>query len=251
MNIVEMLEEIGMSKKEAGVYLALLKGGAMGAPEIAALGKMHRPNVYDVLKRLEQRSLVSSATINGKIFYRAASLESLRDFWEEKLKLVREMTRELEKYKPEEKECDVSVFTGVKALRFVEMDVIETLKKEGGELVAVGVDERKFFDEDNVAMKWFFERMKESQLKEKIIVCEGDEYLPAPAETTAYGMLPKKYFDSSASFFAYGSKVAIVLFSEELHVVAIKSRKVANAYRKKFELLWKNSRKVKRNIKNP
>ena len=248
MEIIELLGEIGVPRKEASVYLALVKSGGMSASEVAAYTGMHRPNIYDILKKLESRGLASSFTLNNKTFYRARGVEGLRDFLEEKMEYLGEISKELEKYKEAEKECEVSVFSGKRALRAMQADVFETLKKEGGkrESFVMGVDEGKFMEVDRVSMTQFFEKIKKAGYRERVIVREGETYLPAPKETTKYAALPTRYFDSTTSFTVTGDIVSVVIFSEPTYYIRIKSKRVADAYRKKFELMWKVAKKVRR-----
>lgn len=246
MDSYNALRSLGLDRHEASVYLILAKGGALTASEVAALSGMHRPNTYDVLRRLESRALVSSFTLNGKMAYKARSVDGLKESIEEKLDVLSALSSEFAKYEEPRSECEVCVLSGQKALRAMQMDLIRTLKEEGGDSLVSGVDERKFFGLDELTMRRFFSLTKEYGFKEKVLVREHENYLPAPKETTTYRRLPAPYFDSAASFVVYGSKVSIVVFSEPLHIIMIRSRKVSDAYRKKFALLWRVAKPVRR-----
>lgn len=246
MELVEMLEKIGVPRQEGAVYLALVKSGGMGASDVAASTGLHRPNVYDILKRLEEKGLAGSSNLNGKTFYKGRSIGGIRDYMQEKLDCLGELEKQLKRYETEEKECEVVVYGGKRAIRAHFADYVETMKRLGGDSLLVGVDERKFMEADRLAVERLFEALKREGLKERVLVCEGETYLPAPKQTTTYAALPKKYFDSATSFQVFGDKVAIVIFSEPVHVITIKSRRTANAYRKKFELLWKNAKVIRR-----
>ena len=58
--LVKILTEIGLNEKQAKVYLAVLELGGSKVTEIAALSKVHRVTVYDILKSLMEKGLVSS-----------------------------------------------------------------------------------------------------------------------------------------------------------------------------------------------
>jgi len=53
--------------------------------------------------------------------------------------------------------------------------------------------------------------------------------------------LPKEYA-SPASTNIYGDKVAILLWEEEPLAIVIKNKKIADAYRSFFSLLWKTAK---------
>src|SRR3989338_463264 len=62
MTTDEVLEQVGLSKNETKVYLALLEIGAATAGEIASQAKIHRTNVYDAMERLLEKGLVTFTT---------------------------------------------------------------------------------------------------------------------------------------------------------------------------------------------
>ena len=62
------LEKLGLTKTEAKVYLSLLKLGSTKTGLLVRKTNLHRATVYDVLKRLIEKGLVSYI-IKGKIKY--------------------------------------------------------------------------------------------------------------------------------------------------------------------------------------
>jgi len=241
-----MLEEIGIPKNEASVYLVLAKSSGMNASEIAVILNMHRPNIYDILKKLENKGLISSFTLNGKIIYKSRTIDGIKDFWKEKLSIIEQIENELKKYKEEEKECEISVYNGSSILRVLNPDVIKELESVGGCCMVMGLDERQTIELDEFAVKNYFRTMQRKNFKEMDIISEDDLYFPGPEEVVDYKALPKKHFDASIMYVVYGNKLAMVVFSHPAHLIIIKSKKVANGYRKKFMLLWKSAKKVKR-----
>lgn len=81
------LEEIGLSDKEAAVYLALLQYDSATPSEIAEKTDIKRSTVYVVLESLEKKGLASEATEGKTLRYQAAPPERLETYVErEKLK---------------------------------------------------------------------------------------------------------------------------------------------------------------------
>lgn len=239
-----MLESIGVPKNEAVVYLALVKRGKSTASEIAAYTGMHRPNIYDILKRLGNKGLISSFNLDNKMHHKALGVEGIKDFLEEKITYTNKIAEELERYKAKESECEISVFSGKKAMRVLENDILETLKEQGGESWVMGVDDSKYMDLDEITLRWFFNQMEKYGFREKVIVGEGESYFPGLRSVTDYATLPMKYFDSATSHLIYGDRVSIFIMSEPYYLIMIKSKTVADVYRKQFKLLWKEAKKV-------
>jgi hypothetical protein len=117
------------------------------------------------------------------------------------------------------------------------------LIKTKAENLIIGVDERKFEEPDPGYLVKAFTLLKKHNIKERVLVREGDTYLPGRKYgTTEYRFLPAEFF-SPTPIFIYGDKIAMVIFSEPLHGIIIKGKGLAEAYRKQFELLWKHAKR--------
>jgi len=68
MSVNDTLREIGLSEKEAKLYLALLKHGKMKPSSLASLTKISRPLVYTLAKGLLSKGIISE-DISGKTLY--------------------------------------------------------------------------------------------------------------------------------------------------------------------------------------
>ncbi len=55
--LVTSLEELGLSKYEAGAYLTMIRKGSLGASEISYYANLPRTKVYSTLKKLEKKKL--------------------------------------------------------------------------------------------------------------------------------------------------------------------------------------------------
>ena len=247
MEMIEILQELGIAKNEAAVYMLLAKSGGMNASDVAAASGINRPNVYDLLKRLENKGFVGSFTLNGKTFYKSASASQIRGVIQKKLEHVDLLSKQLDKYEEPQKETEIVMYSGKKILRILEPDIIETSIKENlKESLVFSVNEKEYFGLDTAMMNWLMKKLKEHKLKERILVAQGDDYLPFPKETTEYRSLPKEYLDTKTSMIVYGHKVAIIIFSEIPYLILIKSRTMAKSYKDQFEFLWKKAKKIKR-----
>ena len=239
------LVELGLTANEARVYLTMLGIGESPASAIAEHSGLYRPYAYDTLKKLLEKGLAGCVKKEGVRHYSAANPDSLRGMLERKQEALEKAMPSLESLAKAVKEkAGVQVFQGKRVVRIIQKDVLKTLSSEGGESLVFGVDEKKFMDADEVLMKQFFAIMKRKGFKEKVIVREGDNFLPAGKETTEYRFVSKEFFNPQSTF-VYGGKVAIVLFNEPLYGIMIESRELADSYRKQFNLVWKHAKKRK------
>ena len=138
---------------------------------------------------------------------------------------------------------DVRVFTGKTGFLGFYDDVYNTLKSHPGEVLVSNVDERHFVKWLGDFKETHVERMKSiSNLSFKILVREGDDYLPASGYAT-YRTMPKELF-ASVPFYTYGDKLAIMLLDSEPTIILMNYPAIASAYRIQFADMWERSRDV-------
>jgi sugar-specific transcriptional regulator TrmB len=85
------LEEIGLSKREKEVYVALLELGQSHARVIVTKSNIPQSKIYEVLERLIQKGLVNYIIVENRRQYSASDPDILMDYLkdkEEKLNLI-------------------------------------------------------------------------------------------------------------------------------------------------------------------
>lgn len=95
------LEEIGLSDKEAVVYLALLQVENSAISDLAKKTKINRTTVYPVLQSLENKGLASEVQVGKTIHYQAAPPERLETFVERQKVILEEHASRLKDIIPQ------------------------------------------------------------------------------------------------------------------------------------------------------
>ena len=80
----EQLEKAGLSPNEAKCYVTLLKLGSASANEISRKSGIHRVSVYDALRGLHEKGLISQITKANKLLFEAGSPEKVQEMIEKK-----------------------------------------------------------------------------------------------------------------------------------------------------------------------
>jgi hypothetical protein len=178
---------------------------------------------------------------DNKKYFRAINPNKLLEIETQKLEELNKIIPRLNELISRPKEqTNVELYSGKSVIRVIQRNILEVLSKtkEKRENLVIGVDEKRFMEIDPIIMEQFFNQMKKNKFKEKVLVREGDTFLPAKKTTTEYKFLPKKHFEPTSTFI-YGNKIAIVIFTEPLYGLIIENKILANTYRKQFNLLWK------------
>ncbi len=88
------LTKLGLTKKEADIYLALLEVGYCSVQKIAEKLELSRPTVYRVLKDLKKKNLINTIEKGKRNHYIAGSPDSLLNMLRVKKRKAEEQERE-------------------------------------------------------------------------------------------------------------------------------------------------------------
>jgi sugar-specific transcriptional regulator TrmB len=137
----KQLEELGLSEKEAKVYLAMIALGSAPVSDIAKRAKIKRPTAYVVLDMLSERGLVNINEQRGVRLYNAAPLDQLVEYFRTASKryagfaeIAKKMLPELKSMRIVNKKTKTSpkskvqIFEGATAMRTVYEDVLSSFE---------------------------------------------------------------------------------------------------------------------------
>ncbi len=99
--IVEPLLNLGLSQKEAEVYLSALQLGFATVQQIAQKAEINRTTAYTHIRSLISRGLVNATTHNGRACFVAAKPDVLKDFWEQQELEIKRRKEVLDQIMPE------------------------------------------------------------------------------------------------------------------------------------------------------
>jgi sugar-specific transcriptional regulator TrmB len=246
MEIQGVLEETGLAGNEAKVYLALLDSGSALAGEITKKSGVNRTNVYDALDKLAEKGLVSYVIQANRKYFEAAMPDNLIKYIEEREKelkkkkaLIISILSELEKRRKLSKEPqEATLYKGKKGI----LSMMEDILRDKKELLVFGAEGKFMETMKHAAEQW---HMKRAALKIPIRIVYNEKMREKRSQTTfSFFKLrfhPKEY-DSPASTWIYGNKVAIIAWSQQPIVTLIRSKQTAESYRQFFTMLWNSSK---------
>lgn len=224
------LLQIGLTRVEAKVYVAVLELGASLAGTVTRECGIQRRSVYDTLERLIQKGLVSYIKTNNRRFYQAAHPKRILEISQERLDNVKKLIPELElKYSMSKEKQDTTFFRGKHGLRTVFDDQISCAK----DILILGASAFAY-----EIVKYYFDRYDSIRQRKNIHVrAIFSEKLQRIVPNAEIRYLPKHY-SSHAATNIYGDKVAIILWTKNPLAILISQKEIADSYRNYFELLW-------------
>jgi len=248
------LEDLGLSEKEAGVYLACLELGPSPVQKIAQGAEINRVTAYVILENLVKQGLASTTQKGKKTLFTAeepeqlsALLNKMKEDLERKKEALNEAMPELKGLlKIAGKKPIVRVYEGKEGLKALQKEYIKSMKT-GSEVSAfVPVDElyKVFPPKEGVKPQ----RVKK-RIKARVIYTskKGAILESSPRELKEARYVPSDKFPFTSGFDIYGTdKVQLINFKDGLVGVMIESKELHDTFKIIFELAWEAAKKYQK-----
>lgn len=246
MDIEKTLENIGLTKNEIKIYLALLDLGLTSTGPLIKKTGVHTSKVYDGLERLAEKGLVSHIIKSNTKYFKAVNPDRIIDFIREKKKKLEEQEKEAlsiipqlkSKQKSDLDETQAEIFQGWKGMETVYKMLRDKLKK-GDMNYVFGASK----GEDEERSRLFFNKhiklLAEKGIKQNIIFNEYskkniEEYFKHPKLFQVRSM--KNTTPSEINIWA--DNVMVVILRKNPTVILISDKKVANSFIQYFNAMW-------------
>lgn len=243
LDLLKKLESLGLSRKEASVYLALLPRAGVGSSKLIASTGLHGQVVYDALARLEELGLAKHAIERGRKKFSAAPPLRLLSLAEEKKLVAQSTARELLARYQGAHEQDFEVFQGESAFIAHEFETLESVPNGSCIDVLGGAGDRYFEILGTEA-----DAYEEIRAKKEISV----RYIGSEDQRVVLEFLSKsrKFFEyriftglstGKVNTNTYPGFVTLNIFGDPILSFTITNKAVAEGYREFFESLWQLS----------
>lgn len=246
-NLEEVLEKIGLSKRESGIYLQLLKTGPLSPTEIATKTGIKRPNVYDSLESLEVKGLIHYEFKKKRRVIAPSSPQNLFDISKQQFDLAKEILPMLLSLDREQSfRSNIKFYQGRKAIQEMLHDYPKAKSKEVWFLLSP-------IDINNMVGKEFVEglikerikrgtKLRSLQTAEKLAHWEGHTS-EAGRRLTEIAYVPPNYTFALAMGI-YDDKTLFFSSKREGFGFMVESREFAEVMRMFYDNLWRNSGKL-------
>ena len=237
----EQLKELGLTDNEVRIYLLLLEQGLMNPSEISQKLGLHRGYVYDALERMQEKEVANSILKNNKRYFQATSPENLVELLRLRLEDFQKIVPNLMKIREFEKEeTKVELHKGKRVYRTLIKDIMSTVK-ENEKVLLIGVDEKTLLNAvEPIYLKQYFNVIVNKNIKEEVILKKGMKKFDI--KNVSHKYLDEKYVGDIEQII-YGNKIALFVLGTPYYLIVIENKKIADSYRKQFDLLWKQAKK--------
>lgn len=239
MNNQEVLTKIGLTEKEAILYVSLIESGPATVSIISKNTGLHRPIVYKVLPGLQEKGLVTVSPKGKLKYYVAESPEKLESLLRETEKVVEKIIPELKGvFQSFSHRPTVKVLEGQKGLAFVFEDLLTSLKT-GETYYRYSSVQESLYDTNKYLPADYKERRERKKIERLVITSEKIQKLLEPSLDREEKVVPARYdlFDDNITQIIYANKVAFIDYNTETALI-IENQVLAGFQKKLFRLLY-------------
>ncbi len=229
------LEKIGLSPNEAKCYLTLLKEGSASANEISRSSGIHRVSVYDALRGLREKGLISQITKANKLLFEAANPEKINEIIKDKEEILESVRSAIPnlllQFNSAKEKQEIHSFKGLAGIKTVLSEILNSKT----EILDFGAEYKikEFLPYDYP--KWDKERVKR---KIHMRIVANIKIKPTSIPLTEIKYVPSE-FHSSVSTYIFDGKVALIMWVEKPLGILIEHKFVYESYKNYFDILWK------------
>lgn len=247
-HVTQQLEKIGLSSHEAALYVEILRHGEASVGMLLEHVKLHREQAYRALKRLEDEGLIRRYEKRKRSFFAITDTDLLIKRVQEKVQTA-EALQPILKGMHQRKPHVVRIIDGVEGFGVLIKDLLDTLKKDSEYLILGGQGE-VFNQLEEV---WpLYEKSAKAFAKRNIslrmLAFEGQDFTKQFQAQPLLEIreLPGEYVGPVATVI-YGDKVALeVMDPDNVSIVIIENKKIAESHRQQFEALWKLGKTIEK-----
>ncbi len=243
-HLLDQLKELGLSQKEAQVYLALLPRHDTGTSKIIRATGLHGQFVYDALERLETLGLAKHVIQNGRKKFSANTPNRLVVLVDEKRLKAHAVARELQQRFQGSHEQDFEVYKGLDAFRTHEFELLERMP-EGSTVDVIGGSKNQFIEIIGEEMEEYEKIRNRKNIHVRLLttVDQAERFI-AMANTRknfSYRIIP--FLESGITDAdIWPNCLVLKFYGDPILAFALTSKEIAESYRQFFEALWKSAR---------
>lgn len=251
--MIENLKKLGLSEKEAKVYLASLELGSSAVQEIARRASINRPTTYFQIENLMKMGLMSSVVRGKKKYFTAESPEKLLKFFDTKKAEIKQNEEDFKKIFPElkilfdtaEEKPKVRFYEGREGMNNIREDILKSRFKNIDEFIPVDAS-YQFFPLRPGDHRWKMMKKLKNIPGRGIYTSQKGAILPRKQDLTENRFIPFKKFPFSTEITIYGDKIALISHQKKVIGAIIESKDIADSLRCLFDLAWEAAEKYQK-----
>jgi len=233
---MEELQQLGLTKKEAEIYSALVNIGEVTANILAKQTNSNRAGTYNILQQLIQKGLVRYCKKKSHRYYSITDSDFLITSLYEKQEIAKKLSEKIKNIQSNTpSQTNINVYEGLEGMKIIheELRRVHTLNV----LNATGLIFKH--------LRWSAGHIIKDISKNNVRIIANPPLKKTPLyknKSIPMKFLPKEY-ENYATTFIYKNTVVMQVLKDSPILIKINNKEIADGYNKLFELLWKTTKK--------
>lgn len=248
-SLEEQLTEIGFSKNEIIVYLAVLKLGESTIGSIETATELHKQIIYNTARRLQEKNLLSIKEMRGKRYFSIDNPRALENFAEYRLDMAKKIIPDLfQMANLSHRSESVRIYKQQKGVRHYYLESIEREPKKG--LIKIlGVDSVRYFEifkKDDMPFQIFERKRIELGVKIHLLLfgAMNEEIILNQERRLLELRLLKENIVTPMDIIIWHDHIGMLFYSAEPYVLDIVGKEVVDGFSNYLETLWVRGEKA-------
>lgn len=244
-----ILEKLGLSVNEAKIYISLVESGEASISQIAINARIHRRNAYDAIHRLLDKGLIFQIINPRENKYNAVDPDKLKELQGERDAELNLALPELQKkYHRQNIPEAAYIYRGLEGQKNIWRELLNVNQDS----YAIGAKGNWYEPKLEISRKAFFrqankQKIKFIQLFDNEAVRHISSFPKHFEGSLRYRILPKEYSTNSVlhifgEYVVTYTGIEVMSLSENTTFFVMKSKSLAESYRKWFWYMWDQSK---------
>lgn len=238
MELREVLEEFGLTTKEAEIYLILIKSGPCTVAELSKKTNILRQSVYDILDKMMSRGIIGQSISNNTKVFEAVDAKVLFQILENKKKLFAESLPEFAQLALGSKSMlNVQTFIGYKGLKSIWDDML-VVGKDTFFIIDYDVFGRLF--KELFIQNFIAKRIEKGFYHNVIFTSKSTPKIYEKSEPERLRRVRhlKNIEGFRSTIFFYGDKMGFFTTGEQPAAILIENKEIVASIRGVYKILW-------------
>ncbi len=249
MDIKATLQKIGLSKKEADIYLTCLEYGPTTITNIARLSGYKRPTLYNLMEGLLQKGFVIIVRRNSKTYYDVEKPKRLLTVLHAREKELEQALPELEIIKNRKQPLpEVEIYDADEAIKNLYDDIYNQLNSRTETCFLTSISDLKTYAPH--ILESYMSKIKNKNYIIRELIFDDEQGCKYAKEMKALNikheirLLPND-FPIYNDIALYNGKVSIFSFKIRSSATMIDNLEIAATLKSLFEWAWVNGKNIK------
>lgn len=239
MHLTSLLTDLGLTEKEANTYLGLLELGAAPVAAIATRADIKRTSLYDILKSLREKNIITTTFRTNKKLFVARSPHHIAKLWRTKMVRFEDALPAFADIQKHASHKPTIIF--LDTVEQIKDFYTQVLKEYAGKSYDIIGNTQTFLNWDPIFFDEYRRKRARARIKTRLILTQEDESIAQKMHEkellNQIRFFPKKYTYREL-IRIYPDKVLFLSTKQTGFGIVIESPEFVDSFKKIFAFMW-------------